>query len=292
EQAEDARAADVARRPRGLLHAGEVGRVLHIGRLFVPGIGLARRRLHRAPVLVALEHVGIFAREEVARDEFGDEILNLLPGRPDVLEVDRLAVRALAERLLRQILAHRPGERMGNDQRRRCEIVGLHVGRYASFEIAVARQHRGGDQALLIDDPGDGARQGAGIADAGGAAETDEIEADLVELLLQARLFQIFGYDLAARRERGLDPRLLLESQPVGVAGKQARADQYPRVRRVGAGGDGGDHHVAMAEVEILALDRIAAVGVGRLPVLLLQRLGEAGGDAFQRNAALGALRA
>ena len=42
EQAEDPRLDHVGRRLRRLLHADEIGRVLHIGRAFVPGIGLAR----------------------------------------------------------------------------------------------------------------------------------------------------------------------------------------------------------------------------------------------------------
>ena len=43
-----------------------------------------------------------------------------------------------------------------------------------------------------------------------------------------------------------------------GVAREQAGADHDRRVRGVGAGGDRGDHHIAMAEIEIGALDRIA----------------------------------
>ena len=41
EQAEDARAVDVADAGRVLLDAGEVGRVLHVGGLVVPGVGEA-----------------------------------------------------------------------------------------------------------------------------------------------------------------------------------------------------------------------------------------------------------
>ena len=135
-------------------------------------------------------------------------VVDFLGGRPDVLEEDLLALAVDAERLLGEIDLHRAGERVGDDQRRRGEIVGAHVGVDAAFEVAVAGQHRGGDQIVLVDRFGNLRRQRAGIADAGGAAEADEVEAELVEILLQAGLLEIFGDDLRAGRERGLHPRL------------------------------------------------------------------------------------
>jgi hypothetical protein len=77
----------------------------------------------------------------------------------------------------------RAGKRIGHDQRRRGEVVGLHVRRDAAFEVAVAGQHAGGDQALVVDGLGDRRRQRAGVADAGGAAEADEVEAERIEVV-------------------------------------------------------------------------------------------------------------
>ena len=51
-------------------------------------------------------------------------------------------------------------------------------------------------------------RQRSGVADAGRAAIADEVEAERVEILLQAGLVEIVGDDLRARRERGFHPRL------------------------------------------------------------------------------------
>jgi hypothetical protein len=56
-----------------------------------------------------------------------------------------------AERLGGDVDLHRAGERVGDDQRRRGEIVRLHVGVDAAFEVAVARQHGGGEVALVVD---------------------------------------------------------------------------------------------------------------------------------------------
>ena len=92
--------------------------------------------------------------------------------------------------LAREIDLHRARERIGDDQRRRGEIVGAHVRIDAALEVAVARQHRGGDQIVLADRRGNLRRERAGIADAGRAAEADDVEAELVERLLQLGLLR------------------------------------------------------------------------------------------------------
>ena len=183
---------------------------------------------------------------------------DLLRLRPDVLEIDRLALLAGAERLAGQVDLHRAGERIGDDQRRRGEIVGPHVRIDAALEIAVAGEHRGGDQIVLAMRRRDLRRERAGIADAGGAAVADEVEAELVERLLQAGLLRDSRDHLAARRERGLDPGLDLQALGDRLLGEQAGGDHHARVRGVGAGGDRGDHHVAVAEIVIRALDLVA----------------------------------
>ena len=141
-------------------------------------------------------------------------------------------------------------QRISDDQRRRGEVVGAAVGRHAAFEIAVARQHRRHDEVML----GDRRRQRRGerarIADAGGAAIADEVEADRVEVFGQAGAVEIVGDDLAARGEAGLDPRLAVEAERAGLARDEAGGDQHRRVGGVGAAGDRGDHHVAVADLD------------------------------------------
>src|SRR6185295_9441845 len=98
---------------------------------------------------------GVAIEEKFARDVLGDELLDLDRGRPDILQVDELAVAAGSDRFLGKILLHRAGERVGDDQRRRGEVVGLHVGADAAFEVAVPGQHGGGDDAVLVYRGGD-----------------------------------------------------------------------------------------------------------------------------------------
>ena len=81
------------------------------------------------------------------------------------------------------------------------------------------------------------------------------------------RIGQIFRDHLAARRQRGLDPRFGLQALGGGVARQQPGADQNARIRRVGTGGDRRNDDVAMAKIEIAIVDRIARRRIGGLLV-------------------------
>ncbi len=140
EQPEDARALDVGDgRGRGR-HAGEVRRVLHIGRALVPAVGLPALDLDLAPFRIAAEHVAVALLEHRLLHRLAHHLGDLLGRRPDVLEIDGRAVGAGAERLGGEIDRHRAGQRVGHHQRRRGEIVGAHVVIDAALEIAIARQ--------------------------------------------------------------------------------------------------------------------------------------------------------
>ena len=212
-------------------------------------------------------------------------------GRPDVLEENRVTVLIFADRLRGQVLLDRTGQCVGDDERRRGQVVRLDVRRDATLEVAVARKHAGRDQPLVVDRLGDRRRQRSGVADAGRAAEADEVEAQLVEVFLQAGLGEILGNNLRSGCQRGLDPGLRLQALGDRVAGQQAGGDQHARVGSVGAGGDGGDRHVAMAEIEIRAFDRIAVGELAGLLVVGVHGAGKASRDVFQRDAAFRTLR-
>ena len=139
EQAEQARADDVLDRTDRHRHAVEVGRVLHVGRGLVPLVAFAVRRGDLVPARIALEHVGVVLREHLRPDGTDDEVADFLVRRPDVAQVHRLAVVAVADGVLRQVDVHGAGDRIGDHQRRRCQVVHLHFGMHAAFEVAVAR---------------------------------------------------------------------------------------------------------------------------------------------------------
>ena len=292
EERENARIDNVLDGIGGHGHALEIGRMLHIGGVHAPLEGLAHGRLHLAPVRVAVEHVRIALLEHLLGHELLDEGRDFLGGGPDVLEINVLPVLALAQRLGGQVHMDVASQRIGDDEGRRGQIVGLHIRVDAAFEVAVARDHGGGDGAVVVDGLGDLFGQRAGVADAGGAAVTDEVEAELVELLLQAGVGEIFAHDLRARRQRGLHPGLGAQALGHRIARQQARRDQHAGVGGVGAGGDGRDGHVAMAQIKLLAGNREALGDLVTLAILGLHRRLEDLRHVFEGLTAFGTLGA
>ena len=154
-------------------------------------------------------------------------------------------------------------------------------------------------QVAGIDGVADGLGQRPGVADAGGAAVADQVEAERVQVPLQPGRLEVVGHHLGARRQRGLDPGLDLEAAFARLAGEEPGGDHDARVRGVGAGGDRGDHHVAVAQRVVGARDRHRLIEVGadagldrllrglrhsgeRDPVLGPLGAGQAGLDAAQ----------
>ena len=200
---------DVGQRRRLARQVLEERRPADVGGVGFPREAVAGRHRQRAPALVALEH----AARTAARNISAVTALSIacwiscsvgqmsfrytgLPSVPvpsgSVVEID----------------VHRAGQRVGDDQRRRRQVVGAHVLLDAAFEVAVAAQHRRDDEPALAHLGGDLVGQRAAVADARRAAVADEVEAELIEIRLQAGLAQVLGDDLRARRQAGLDPRL------------------------------------------------------------------------------------
>ncbi|MND92551.1 hypothetical protein D3C80_847130 [compost metagenome] len=109
---------------------------------------------------------------------------------------------------------------------------------------------------------------------------------------MQAGLGKIFADDLRSRCKRGFHPRCSLQTLGNSVAGQQTGSDENRGVRRVGAGRDGGNRHIAMAEIEIGTFHRITVIELARLLVVAFHRTGETGGDILQRNTPFRTFRA
>ena len=104
---------------------------------------------------------------------------------------------------------------------------------------------------MVFDRFADVGGQRAGVADAGGAAVADGLEAEGVEVLSEAGLVVVVGNDAGAGCERGLDPGWRLQALLDGLFGEQAGGDHDVGVGCIGAGGDGGDDDGAVRQVRV-----------------------------------------
>ncbi len=249
EQAQHPRALHVHHRRRLGRHVLEVGGQADVGRLRIPGVGGPFRHVETVPVRVAREHVGVLALEHLRAQAAQDRLLDFLAARPDVLEIDRLAVLARAQRLGLEVEVDPAGQGVGHHQRRRGQVVGPHVGVDPAFEVAVAGKHRRRHQVALVDRLRDRLGQRAAVADAGRAAVAHEVETELVQIRREPGLAQVFGDDLGARRQAGLDPRLDRQAFLHRFLGDQARRHHHRRVGGVGAARDGRDDHGAVPQL-------------------------------------------
>ena len=205
------------------------------------------------------EHVGVLALEH-RRGYALHRGADFGIAWPDVAQVDVRAVRGLADGIGLQVDAHGARQGVGHHQRRRRQPIGAHLLMYATLEVAIAGEHGRHHQIAGLDGRRDRLRQRAGVADAGGAAVAHQVEADPVQVFLQAGGSQILGDHFRPRGKRGLHPRLDAQAALQGLLGDETGAQHHRRIRSVGAGGDGGDHHVAMAQVVVRARHRHASL--------------------------------
>ena len=137
-----------------------------------------------------------------------------------------------------EVEVHRAGQSVGDDKRRRCQVVHLDIRADAPFEVAVAREHGGDGEVVRIDRLGDLGQQRARIAYAGGAAESHQFVAETIEVVLQPGLFQVVGHHLGTGGQRGLHPWLGLEAFGDRITGDEAGGDHDRGIRCVRARGD------------------------------------------------------
>ena len=152
-------------------HPLEVGGLEHIGRVGVPGEGLALGHRHCSPELVAFEDRGVAGRNssEVSEARMISATSRSLGHRSE--RSTGLAVSVGADGVGRQIDVHGAGQGVGDDQGWGGQVVHPHVGVDPSLEVAVAREHRDHRQIVLLDALGEAGQERPRVADAGGAAE-------------------------------------------------------------------------------------------------------------------------
>src|SRR6516164_2226742 len=94
-----ARAGYVFDRLRGGTDAFEERWCLDISRAFIPLEQIPARHLQLSPAFIAFKNMAVLLAEHRRIDKSGDRSLYLLDGRPDVAQVNRLALGIARERL-------------------------------------------------------------------------------------------------------------------------------------------------------------------------------------------------
>ena len=185
-----------------------------------------------------------------------------------------------------------PGQGVSDHQRWRTNVIGPHQFVDAAREVSVARQHRRRHQLSGLDLLDDVGRQRARLAAAAGAAEPDQVKTQLLQRAQQPGVVQVAHHRRRSRRQRSLDPGRWPQAALHSIARHQSGGNHHLRVGRVGAGGDGGDHHRTFGQSPGF---RVLATGVGAKPTLgewRCQPPTEIRGDRIQGQAVLWPMRA
>ena len=121
------RVDDVAGRHRGHRHPLEIRRVGNVGGAGRPAVSGAADHVDALPADVALVDVGIARAEHVPVHELVDHRADLVVRGPDVLQVHGVPVLVVPDRLRHHVADHASLDRICDDERRRCQIIGAHV---------------------------------------------------------------------------------------------------------------------------------------------------------------------
>src|SRR5690606_21524565 len=100
---ERTRAGDFFQRRRRLAGVFEIRRVAAVRAVFVPLEGEAFGRLDGLPLRRTFEDVAVTLAEHLWRQGTRERLADLVVGRPDVFQIDRLAVFAGAKRVFGQV---------------------------------------------------------------------------------------------------------------------------------------------------------------------------------------------
>ncbi len=150
EQTQDARAANVANRSRFFRHTVEVRRLPDVGGRRFPREAVAFGDRQAAPAFVTLEHLCVTLAKHRRLNRAANDIGDFLRRWPDLAEEHR-PIHADAEWLVVKVDIDAARERVGDNERRRRQIIGAHFLLNPTFEVAIARQHRADDQVAFAD---------------------------------------------------------------------------------------------------------------------------------------------
>ena len=224
-------------RPFDVLHRSRLGgHVIKIGSAFdvsgvrLPGVSLAVRRGQVLPAFIAGEYGSVVLAKHLRIHAVGDCLIHLFLCRPEIAQVNWLALLVMAERVFFKINADSSRQRVRHHQRRRHEVIGANLRVDAPFKIAIATQHRSHHQAFVFDLLRYLRRQRSGVAYASHASVTNGVEAQLIHVWNQSGFAVVLGDHARPGRKGGLDPRWDLQSLLHRFLRQQTRGQHHRRV--------------------------------------------------------------
>ena len=235
EHAQHARVVNFLQRRERHFQIIKERRIGNIRRTFAPFVQFAARCGNRVPHRIAVEHIAVRFFKHLRVHCVGNRLRDFLLRGPNVAQENILAIFSNAERFSFQINVRRAGERVGDDERRRCEKICFDVRMHAPFKIAIARKHRRRDEIARVDGFSHRFGQRTRIADAGRAAVTDNIETKLFEIRQQSRFREIFMHHFGTGRHARFHVRLYLQTFLHRFFSDETRAHHHGRIARVRA---------------------------------------------------------
>ena len=174
---------------------------MDVGALGVPIVDLTDARWHFVPLGILVCEAGVEFLKNLGLEGGLHFVADFLEAGPDVFQENIHAGAVFGDGFLGEVDVHAAGERVGDDERGRHEEVGADVLVNTGLEVAVAREDSGGDEVVFDDGGFDLGSERAGVADAGRAAVADDLEAELVEVGLEAGGLEVILHNAGAGSE-------------------------------------------------------------------------------------------
>lgn len=193
---------------------------MDVGGVLSPGEKVALGGHQVVPSLVAGQSVGVEIREDFWSDVSGNFLLNFVTAGPDVLQEHILALGVLTDALGLEVDVDGTGQSVGDDQRRRGQVVGAGNGVDTALEVSVSGKDGSNDEILSVDSVGHFVGDLTGVTNACHAAVTSGGEPELVKVLTDARAVQVARDDTGARRQGSLQVAGGLETLLDGISGQ------------------------------------------------------------------------
>lgn len=219
--------------------AVEEGRIVNISRFFLPFILDALLDLKVVPSFSSLSNSGVVFSEHFRGNDLSSNSFNFFSGGPDISQEDIVSILVLTQGLSVKIEIDVTSKSVGNDQRRRSQIVSSGLGVNSTFEVSVTRKDSSSNKIVILNNlVEDGVDEITRVTDTGHAAITGMGETQSVHILSNTCLFVVLSDDLRTRRERSLDVSRYLKTLQNGILGKETSSKHDTRVGGVGTRGD------------------------------------------------------